>query len=218
MTKFLSQIYEKRFAGFELYRLKIWKVLINRFFYKWIDKEFEVLDLGSGYGEFINQAKCSKKHAMDLNPKAKRYLSGQIQFHQQDCSEPWSIEQESLDLVFTSNFFEHLPDKKALENTIQNIHKALRKGGKLIAMGPNIAVLKGRYWDFWDHHVPLSLQSMEEILEICNFEIESSFAKFLPYNMIRVRKKPIFLLYLYLRCPLLWKLFGKQFLVIAKKI
>jgi SAM-dependent methyltransferase len=215
--KNLAQIYENRFFGHENYRIRVWKILINEFFSKRIRSTDHILDLGCGYGEFINHAKCEVRHAMDLNPQTKSLLNNEIIFHQQDCSESWEINPSSLDLVFTSNFFEHLPDKESLNRTIGEIKKALKPGGQLIAMGPNINVLQGRYWDFWDHHVPLSDQSLCELLQIHDFTLEQSESKFLPYHMVRVKERPLFLVSLYLRFPFLWKIFGKQFLIVAKK-
>jgi len=215
--KNLTQIYEKRFSGHENYRDRVWKILIQCFFSKWIKRTDHILDLGCGYGEFINNITCEVRHAMDLNPKTKSLLDKEIIFHQQDCSESWEIGHNSLDLVFTSNFFEHLPNKESLDRTMGEIKKTLKPGGRIIAMGPNISVLKGKYWDFWDHHVPLSEQSLCELLRIHDFTIEQSYSKFLPYNMVRVKERPLFLVSLYLKIPFLWKLFGKQFLIIAKK-
>ena len=214
----LNQIYEKRFSGHEDYRNGVWKILLKEFFIKWIRSTDHILDLACGYGEFINNTKCEVRHAMDLNPKTKSLLDKGIIFHQQDCSKSWEIEPNSLDLVFTSNFFEHLPNKDSLDRTVGEIKKALKPGGRLIAMGPNISVLKGKYWDFWDHHVALSDQSLCELLQIYDFTIEQSVSKFLPYNMVRVKKRPLFMVSLYLRLPLQWKIFGKQFLIVAKYI
>jgi SAM-dependent methyltransferase len=217
MSDSLSKIYKLRFSGKEEYRNAIWKVLVKDFFSKWIQKDSVVLDLGCGYGEFINNLDNCDCHAMDLNADARKSLSEGIDFHEQDCSKPWSIEPESLDVIFTSNFFEHLPNKKSLDETIGHAKTALKPGGRLIALGPNTSVLHGRYWDFWDHHVALSDQSLGELLEIHSFEIEKSTARFLPYNMVRVRKRPLFLVSLYLKCSLFWHFFGKQFLIVAKK-
>jgi len=215
--KHLTQIYDKRFSGHEYYRNQVWKILVKQFFSKWIRSTDHILDLGCGYGEFINNTKCEVRHAMDLNPKTRSLMDKEIIFHEQDCSKPWKIESNSLDLVFTSNFFEHLPNKESLDCTVGEIKKALKLEGRLIAMGPNISVLKGKYWDFWDHHVALSDQSLCELLQIHNFTIEQSDSKFLPYNMVRVKEHPLFLVSLYLKFPFLWKIFGKQFLIIAKK-
>mgnify|MGYP001254577901 CR=1 FL=1 len=217
MKEQLSQIYEIRFSGIEKYRNDVWKRIIKDYFSNMIPKSGSVLDLGCGYGEFINNISCAERHAMDLNRNTTRLLEKGVIFHEQDCSKSWEIKDGSLDLIFTSNFFEHLPDKSSLSKTIMNARKSLKPGGQLIAMGPNISALNGKYWDFWDHHLALSDQSLCELLEINNFTIKKSFPKFLPYNMVRVKKRPLFLVSLYLRIPFLWQLFGKQFLVIAQK-
>jgi SAM-dependent methyltransferase len=216
-SKNLAQIYEKRFSGHESYRNKVWKILVGEFFSKWVETHHHILDLGCGYGEFINNINCQVRHAMDLNPKTRLKINDSVFFHEQDCSKPWNLEPHSLDIVFTSNFFEHLPNKFSLDLTIEQIRKALKPGGILIAMGPNIAVLKGQYWDFWDHHVALSDSSIQELLEIHNFSIEENVPKFLPYNMVRVKEYPLYFLSIYLKIPFLWKILGKQFLIIGKK-
>ena len=213
----LTTIYDKRFSGHESYRNRVWNILVSKYFLKWLKTDDHILDLGCGYGEFINHTNSKVKHAMDLNHKTKYLLNDDIIFHEQDCSQPWNIEPESLDLVFTSNFFEHLPDKQSLDKTVAEIKKSLKPNGVLIAMGPNISVLKGRYWDFWDHHVALSDSSLCELLEIHEFKINRSYSKFLPYNMVRVKERPLFLISLYLRLPFFWSFFGKQFLIIAQK-
>lgn len=213
----LTKIYVKRFSALENYRNQVWLILVNKFFNKWIKSNYTILDLGCGYGEFINNTKCKIRHAMDLNPKIKSLLNKNVIFHKQDCSQSWKIEANSLDLVFTSNFFEHLPDKRSIDRTVGEIKKSLKPGGKIIAMGPNINVLHGKYWDFWDHHVAISDQSISELLQIHDFKIEESYSKFLPYNMVRAKKSPLFLIHIYLNFHFLWKIFGKQFLIIAKK-
>ena len=217
MNEDLKKIYQIRFFGLEEYRNAVWKILVKDFFAKWIEKDSVVLDLGCGYGEFINNVEGCQNHAMDLNPDTRKTINGDILFHEQDCSQPWPFDPDSLDLIFTSNFFEHLSSKEVLDKTVAHAKMALKPGGSIIAMGPNIAVLKGKYWDFWDHHVPLSTQSLNELLEIHGFEIEKSIDRFLPYNMVRIRQRPLFLLWLYLHLPFVWRLFGKQFLIVAKK-
>ena len=213
----LRRIYQMRFAGIEEYRAAVWKVLINDFFRRWIPPGARLLDLGCGYGEFVNNVSAAERHAMDLNPATASQLGDEVTFHQQDCSAPWPFEPDSLDLVFTSNFFEHLPDKDTLSKTIARVRKHLKPGGRLLMLGPNIAVLKGRYWDFWDHHVALSDQSAAELLELHDFRVEANRPRFLPYNMSRVRRRPLFLVKLYLRLPFAWSLFGHQFFLAARK-
>ena len=70
-------------------------------------------------------------------------LDSSVRFLEQDCSSCLQVDGPSLDVVFTSNFFEHLPDKAALGRTMDEIFRCLVPGGKLIAMGPNLKHLPG---------------------------------------------------------------------------
>ena len=213
----LRRIYDARFAPYLAYRRRVWSVLVPEFFQKYVRPGATVRDLGCGYGEFINQVKCGRKLAMDLNPDAPKYLEEGVRFLEQDCSVQWQLDDSSLDIVFTSNFFEHLPDKAALGRTLTEILRCLAPGGRLIAMGPNIRYLAGEYWDFWDHHLQLTDRSLAEGLTSHGFQIEDCIAKFLPYTMVNQREYPAALLKLYLRFPLAWQILGRQFVVVATK-
>jgi SAM-dependent methyltransferase len=213
----LAEIYSRRFDAHVAYRNAVWKVLTDRFFPRYIAPTATLLDLGCGYGEFINNIQCGKKYAMDLNPNARGYLAAGIEFFLQDCSQPWGLPDESLDVVMTSNFLEHLPSRQSIADTLAQAKRCLKSGGRFIAMGPNGKYVGGAYWDFWDHHIALTERSMVEVLEIQGFQIEAVIDRFLPYTMVNTRVYPIFLVSLYLMFPVAWKVMGKQFLVIAKK-
>jgi len=213
----LAAIYDQRFKGKQNYRNRVWRVLIDDFMQTYIPLDAAVLDIGCGYGEFINNARCRIKFGMDMNPDTAKRLSADVRFLQQDCSTPWNLAQGSLDVVFTSNFFEHLPGKPALASTLEQAFRSLRPGGKLIALGPNIKYLPGAYWDFWDHYLPLTETSLEEGLKIHGFEMIRCVDRFLPYTMARGVQYPIFLLKLYLKIPWAWRFWGKQFFIVAQK-
>jgi len=213
----LEQIYRLRFAASQAYRNRVWRVLTAEFFARYIRADDTVLDLGCGYGEFINHIRCRSKFAMDLNPSALDHLNKEVTFLRQSCSSPWSLPDASLDAVFTSNFFEHLPDKKALSLTFEQARRCLKSGGRILCLGPNVKFLPGKYWDFWDHHLPLTEMSLREGLETHGFEITTCYAKFLPYTMVNTRPYPLWMIRLYLRLPFAWRIFGRQFLVIARK-
>jgi SAM-dependent methyltransferase len=192
-------------------------VVVSSWLARYIAPQAEVLDLGCGYGEFINNVVCRKKYAIDLNVRAKDFLDQGVTFFGQDCSAPWPFGDDSLDVVFTSNFFEHLPSKEALTDTLEQAKRCLRPKGRIIAMGPNIRFVGGAYWDFWDHHLPLTDHSLTEALRLSGFEIERVIDRFLPYTMVNSRPAPPLLVYLYLKTPLAWRVFGKQFLIVARK-
>jgi SAM-dependent methyltransferase len=212
----LRRIYGARFAGKTEYRTQVWRVLVS-YFGRWFPNSGSVLDLGAGYCEFINNATAGRKYAMDLNPDVRARAAQGVTVLQQDCSDPWPLEEGELDAVFTSNFLEHLPDKAAVNTVLTNAYRCLKPGGRFIAMGPNIKYLPGAYWDFFDHYVALTELSLAEALANCHFEIETCVARFLPYTMSRGRQYPAWMLRLYLAVPVVWPLFGKQFLVVGQK-
>lgn len=212
----LAKEYQQRFSPVEEYRDKVWKVLCAQFWSRYVKPSDEVLDLGCGWGEFISNIEAKTKHGMDLNPDAAQKLPDDVLFHCQDCSKPWPVADDSLDVVFTSNFFEHLPNKDLLRSTLEEAKRCLKPGGKLICLGPNIRFLHGTYWDFWDHHVALSDYSLTEVLRILDFRIAECTPRFLPYTMARESQPPVFLLKAYLRLKLAWPLLGKQFLIVAE--
>lgn len=214
---FLQKLYIKRISGLENYRNAVWQILCNDYFSKLISPEARVLDLGAGWCEFINNVTAAKKYAMDLNPETGSHLTTEATFIHQDCSQPWEVPAESLDVVFTSNFFEHLPDKEKVERTISEAYRCLKEGGLIICIGPNIKYAPGVYWDFWDHHVPLTEISLAELLELKGFKIQSCIGRFLPYSMTTGVTPPVILLRFYLRIPFFWRFIAKQFLVIGKK-
>jgi len=211
----LQRIYGARFSANLDYRKAVWETLVSDWFGRYIQPGDAVLDLGCGYGEFINQVRCREKFAMDLNPDTASFLGADVTFLAQDCSARWRLPDGSLDAVFTSNFFEHLPDKAALGRTLDEIHRCLRPGGRLIAMGPNIKYLPGAYWDFWDHYVPLTEASLKEALTTRGFVVDVCIGRFLPYTMSDGRRYPLAFLRAYLRLPLAWRVLGRQFLVVG---
>jgi SAM-dependent methyltransferase len=214
----LQRIYSGRFSATRDYRGRVWSVLVDNWFARYVKATDSVLDLGCGYGEFINTIQCREKLAMDLNPDAQKYLGTDVTFLDQDCSTRWPRQDASLDVVFTSNFFEHLPDKAALGRTLDEIRRCLRPGGHLVAMGPNIKYLAGAYWDFWDHYIPLSEASLKEALVTRGFAVDVCVGRFLPYTMATGPHYPLALLRAYLRLPFAWRFFGKQFLVVGTRL
>jgi ubiquinone/menaquinone biosynthesis C-methylase UbiE len=115
MKEIFKKQYELRFSKIQAYRNKVWKVLTKSFFQQYIPVDADMLEIGSGWGEFINNIKGRRRIAMDLNMDARQHLDPSVEFIHQDCSKEWPLPDNSLDIVFTSNFFEHLPSKSHIE-------------------------------------------------------------------------------------------------------
>ena len=86
-----------------------------------------------------------------------------------------------------------------------------------MCLGPNIRYVGDRYWDFWDHHIPISDSSLAELLSLAGFTICEQIPRFLPFSMSTGFQPPPVLVALYLRCPVIWRIFGKQFLLVASR-
>ncbi|MET0902493.1 MAG: class I SAM-dependent methyltransferase [Acidimicrobiales bacterium] len=213
----LSTQYARRFEQEDLTRRRVWRVLVSSYFSRYLDGTTSVLDLGCGWGHFINQVDVPERHGIDLNPDAARHLDPGVRLHRQAADERWPLDDGHLDLVFTSNFFEHLPGPPALAAALAEAHRCLRPGGRIVCMGPNIRVVGGAYWDFLDHVIPLTDRSMVEALELAGFEIESSIARFLPFTMAGKRPPPSPLIRAYLHLRPAWRILGGQFLVVGTR-
>ena len=217
MRNDLRLIYENRFAASADYRDRVWKILCRNYFQRYVPEDARILDVGAGWGEFINNVVAGQRMAMDLNPAVAERLESGVAFIQQDCCEPWALESGSLDVVFSSNFFEHLASKSALESTVSEACRCLKPGGSIMCLGPNIRYVGDRYWDFWDHHIPISDSSLAELLSLAGFTICEQIPRFLPFSMSTGFQPPPVLVALYLRFPVIWRIFGKQFLVVASR-
>jgi SAM-dependent methyltransferase len=213
----VESIYTNRFSGSEAQRDRVWQILTRHYFQRWIACTDTVLDLGAGYCEFINNIQAGRKIAVDLNPVTPLKAAPNVTVVSQDVTTPWQVNTQSVDVVFTSNFFEHLPSKQALVYCLSEIHRVLRPNGRLLALGPNIRFCFDIYWDFFDHYLPLSERSLVEAAGIAGFSPEKVIPRFLPFTMQGKAPPTSALIRLYLLLPLAWRLLGKQFFVVVRK-
>ncbi|CAM4078751.1 Undecaprenyl-phosphate 4-deoxy-4-formamido-L-arabinose transferase [Mycobacterium basiliense] len=213
----LQQIYRNRFGHARESRSAIWGVLVGDFFQAWVRRSDTVVDLGCGYGEFLNHVSAARRIGVDLNPDSASMLEPGVEFYGGRADDLSFLVDDSVDVVFTSNLLEHLQSKAEVERTIAEARRVLKPGGHLIAMGPNIRFLGGDYWDFWDHTVPISDRSLIEVLESQHLKIIDHHDRFLPYTTRSPWPQAPVLVRRYLRSPMMWPFFGKQFVIRARK-
>ena len=87
-------------------------MLCDEFFSRLVEPNDSVLDLACGYGEFINAVRAKQRIGIDLNPDAARFLDGAVRFYQAAATDLSEISISGIDVVFTSNFLEHLSSKE----------------------------------------------------------------------------------------------------------
>ncbi len=215
MSGTLKAMYHRRFGDEITFRKEMWRVLCNDFFQKYVNPNGHIMEVAAGYCEFINNIKAQKKTALDLNPDVEQFASEDVQVVVSDSTNMTAIADGSVDTVFVSNFFEHIPHQQ-IEKTIIEIKRILSKNGKLIIIQPNIRFCLKDFWMFFDHITPLDDRAFVELLELKGFNIIESRDRFLPYTTKSRLPKSLLLIKLYLKFPLIWKLLGGQMFIFAE--
>jgi SAM-dependent methyltransferase len=215
----LARLYQERFSTHELDgKRQLWEALYDGFLRRYVRTSDTVLDLGAGSCEFINACHAETKIAVDLNPETKVWARDArvVLASSDDMTE---VDSDSVDVVFTSNFFEHLPDKRALLDTLSECGRVLRPAGRLLILMPNLRYVGSRYWDYFDHHLPMTHASLVEGLNMSGFAADRVIPRFLPYTIkdspFKIRRAMV---RAYLLCPPVWRIFGGQMFVAASKL
>ena len=215
---YLERIYSYRFSNADLEeKQKVWKILCTDFFQHYVKSDDVIVDLGAGSCEFINHIRGSVRYAVDIREELIRYADENVNPVIIDSKNMVCFEDEDVDFVFASNFFEHMQTKDEVVETLTEVHRILKKGGTLMILQPNVRYLYREYWDYFDHHIALSDRSMVEALLSVRFAIRELRPKFLPYTFKSRLPTHPWLVKVYLKISLLQSLFGKQMLIVAEK-
>ena len=216
---YLSATYEGRFSAAELRDKEVlWRTLVEEVFQAYVPRDGTVLDLGAGYCEFINAVTARRRLAVDLNPDTVDWAAPGVEVLLTSSEDLAAVESGSVDTVFTSNFFEHLPSKTSLLATLAECRRVLAANGRIVVLMPNIRYLPGAYWDYLDHHLPLTHVSLQEALSLSGFRIDRVEPRFLPYT-VRESRLPVraSLVRAYLRFKPAWPILGRQMLVVGER-
>lgn len=209
------------FASFDISqreaKLRLWNSLIKNFLQRFINPKLNILEIGSGWGEFINQVSAKEKHAVDIDESFKQYADNNVIFSVQDVRD-LGFRSGSFDQIFASNVFEHLEKKTDVKKAVRELRRILHLGGTLIILQPNYKFCSKIYFDFSDHYTVWTDRSMRELLIQEGFEIKYLIERFIPFSISQRYPTHTIFMYLYLKMPFLWKIFGQQFLIVAKNI
>ena len=218
MTRDVHKLYSARFSESDLRRKnRVWEVLCRDFFQKYVGLSDTVVDLGAGHCEFINNIRCGKKYALDLSEHTHEFAGEEVAVLHTKSTDIRTLGDGTVDVVFASNFFEHLESKADLLATLREIRRILTTGGRLLILQPNIKYLHGSFWDFLDHHLPLSHLSMTEALELSDFSVLEVRPRFLPFTTKSALPQSPLLVALYLKLPLAQRVMGKQMFIAATR-
>jgi SAM-dependent methyltransferase len=211
----LARLYADRFSAEQAARMAMWRALCEGYLQRWVGADAAVLEVAAGHCEFINNIAAGKKVAIDLNPEVTRYAADDVHTHVCSSTDMSAVATGSMDVVFVSNFFEHL-SKPDILATLREIHRTLRAGGRILVLQPNIRFCAPDYWMFFDHITPLDDRSLEEALVLTDFAVEHRVVRFLPYTTKSRLPSGERLVRLYLRVPLAWRILGQQSFFVAR--
>jgi SAM-dependent methyltransferase len=211
----LSKVYQFRFAGISQEKKDATWALITRWIESRLENPKSVLDPAAGRGEFIISSQAQERWACDLSDQRISWPTGVTtrfgDIYKVDLPENY------FDLIFVSNFLEHLATPNDVYKYLMQLRKSLKPGGKLAIMGPNFRYCAKGYYDFADHLLPLTHRTIEEHLAAAALDHKSTISRFLPLSFRSQRLSHPLLVKLYLAVPIFWRLFGKQFFIVATK-
>jgi SAM-dependent methyltransferase len=210
--------FQTRFA-YDARRDKVWKVVVDYLQARHIPEDSRVLDLGAGYCNFINNVRASERHAVDVFSRFPEFADPGVVTHVASCTAMDFLATDSFDVVFASNLFEHMTRPDLIE-TLGEIRRVLRLGGKLIVMQPNFRFCSTTYFDDYTHIQIFTDASLFDFLQAYGFKVLECDPRFLPVNMKSTLRLSLpalpLLVRIYLRLP--WRPFAGQMLFVAENL
>jgi len=87
----------------------------------------------------------------------------------------------------------------------------------VLILQPNIRLIGGSYWDFFDHQTAPTEKSLGEAATMAGFKTKQVIVRFLPYTTKSKFPQHPLLVRAYLHLPPAWLFFGKQTLYLGEK-
>jgi len=210
-----ERLYAYRFRDVDqAARQAVWRE-IARYVHERMGAPERVLDPAAGRGEFITAVPAAERWGVDLVRQGDIEAAG-VRMIIGDVMDA-DLPEGHFDGVFVSNFLEHLPSQDAVGAALGKLRGAMAPGGRIAVMGPNFRYCAREYFDCADHTVALTHVSMAEHLYAAGFEISAVIPRFLPYSFRGLLPPSPALTSAYLRTPALWRVLGKQFLLVGRK-
>jgi SAM-dependent methyltransferase len=191
----------------------VWKALWQYHFRHQISEEDTVLDLGCGYGEFINNVQARRRIAIDLWPDFPKHVEPGVETIVGPATELSTLEDASVDYAFASNLFEHM-SRAELVILLAQLRKKLRPHGSLNLLQPNYRYCASEYFDDYTHISIWSHISLPDFLAAQGFQVTDIRPRFLPLTVKSRFPVSASLIRLYLKSPV--KLWGKQMFLSAR--
>lgn len=217
MSDDLPAIYARRFSDADAARRGgVWREL-TRWLQRYVPRDAAVLDLACDRGAFINQIRAAERWAVDVRD-VREHLDPAVHFVRSDgLSLLDHVPPSSFDVVFMSNYLEHLPSADAVIDQLKVVAAVLKPGGRVVILQPNIRLVGGSYWDFLDHKTALTEKSLEEAGQTAGLVTEALITRFIPYTTKSRLPQHPWLVRAYLAFRPMWWILGRQTLYVARR-
>ncbi|MEM6415993.1 MAG: class I SAM-dependent methyltransferase [Pseudomonadota bacterium] len=195
-------------------RTIVWQTLWDAHFRYRVPKDSCVLDIGAGYGEFINNVREAKRRiALDLWPGFVDHLETGIEPIVGDLNRLNDLADGSIDYAFASNLFEHV-SKSDFAEALKVLSMKLSDRGMFTVVQPNYAYAFREYFDDYTHISVWSHISLADFFSANGYDVIESAPRFLPLTIkSRLPVSPT-LIRAYLKSPI--KPMGKQMMFAVK--
>lgn len=205
--------FQTRFASNER-REVLWRTLCRYYFSHLISPEDCVLELGAGYGFFINGVKARRRFALDAWPGFLEHLDSGVEGRVGDVTDLAFLPPSSVNFVFASNLFEHVSQDQ-LASVLGQLQRAMTPDGTLNILQPNYYYCYREYFDDYTHRTVYTHTSLTDFLEAHQFEVIECHPRFLPLTLTGGLPVSPVLIRMYLSSP--WKPLGKQMFLRARR-
>jgi ubiquinone/menaquinone biosynthesis C-methylase UbiE len=195
-------------------RRVLWRTLVDCVFQKQIPPDATVLELGAGYGDFINSVKAKRRLAVDCWAGMTAHLEPDVEGLVTSVTQLDVIADNSVDYVFSSNCFEHITQKE-LVACLAQLQRKMKRGATLTIVQPNFKYAFREYFDDYTHVTIYTERSLADLLAANGFQITRCEPRFLPLTIKTGAPVHPLLIRLYLGSP--FKPFGKQMLICATR-
>lgn len=194
-------------------RSVLWNSLWRFYFSKLVAPGDCVIDLGCGYGDFINAVVAKRRIAIDLWPQFPSFLDAGVEAVVGAATDLEFLADGAVDFAFASNLFEHLSQAQ-FQLVLEGLRPKLSRRGTLNILQPNYRYAYREYFDDYTHTTVYSHLSLRDFLEANRYEVLEVHPRFMPLTIkSRMPVSPL-MIRLYLASPI--KPLSKQMLIRAR--
>ena len=193
----------------------VWQALWGYYFCKIVPADGCVLDMGCGYGEFINNVVARRRIGLDQWAGITSHLAPGVEPVVGSVTNLEGLEDGSVDFAFASNLFEHIP-QDAFVKVLAQLRAKLSERGTLTVLQPNYRYAYREYFDDYTHVAVYSHISLADFLTANGWDVLEVKPRFLPLTVKSRLPVSQWLIRLYLALP--FKPMGKQMLLRARPV